>query len=652
MGKHRMRSIQGRPISPGYAIGWAVLYDIDRPAVPRYSIASTAVKDELQRFHRSLEHSRADLKQLQDRVALEHGCKEAEIFSAHLAFLTDQQFIERVNDHVDRELVNAEQAIETVVSELADTLKDLDNEYLREREQDVRDVGRRVLRNLARHDISPARHLPPQSVLVTHELLPSDMLEFDRTNLVGIVLETGSDTSHGAILARSWGVAAVTGVLGATRWIESETRLLVDGQTGEVVIDPAPEAMARVAKRKRRYDHDSSIALAAESRKCVTQDGVQISLYANIGRPDESAEVSVHHLDGVGLFRTEYMFLEQPEPPSFERQLDGYRDAAERLQARPLIIRTLDLGGDKQPSFLATRFEANPKLGVRGLRSSLTVATDLFRTQLRAMLHASTTHDIRVLFPMVLGSGDFQQGIAVLREVARMEGIGRIPPVGALIETPSAVFTLNEILARADFLSIGTNDLTQFMLAADRNALALMDDYSVLHPAVLRAIQTVVVAADARQRPVSVCGEAAGNPLIACLLVGLGVRILSMNAVSAARVRYTLRDAYGRKLEQLAAAHEEVILSLFLPWMTGLSSHLANPIAALKRFTRGQVRRILLHPRAPAPALFTGNRGACDRVTHGLDEWLKPPPGGRRSCHANHHRDAYGSGMYGQRVCL
>jgi phosphoenolpyruvate-protein kinase (PTS system EI component) len=240
--------------------------------------------------------------------------------------------------------------------------------------------------------------------------------------------------------------------------------------------------------------------------------------------------------------------------PSFERQCEVYRQLAARLDDLPLVIRTLDLGGDKWPAFLQPRFEANPNLGVRGLRLSLLADEALFRTQIRAILHAAEGRDVRILLPMVLGRADLQQAIAIIRDVASEERISSPPPVGALVETPSAVFSIDEIIATADFVSIGTNDLTQFILAADRNALALIDDYTVLHPSVLRAVQRVIAAAHAAGKPATICGEAASDPGVACLLVGLGARRLSMSPLSTARVRYAVRNAHLAALEELAWA--------------------------------------------------------------------------------------------------
>ncbi len=284
----------------------------------------------------------------------------------------------------------------------------------------------------------------------------------------------------------------------------------------------------------------------------MTRDGTDISLLANINRPYEARFVRLHHLHGVGLFRTEFMYLNRLEPPDVQTQLKTYQTANELLDGLPLVIRTLDLGGDKIPLFLTPHHEANPNLGLRGLRLSL-AHRQLLETQLEAILQASRTGDVRVLFPMVLGGDDLAEGISVFQQVARRMGISDLPPVGAMIETPSALFTLEEILREADFVSIGTNDLTQFMLAADRDAVELLEEYSVIHPAVLRAIDRIVQAAQQANRPVCVCGEAAGYPLTSCLLVGMGVRQLSMSPLRAARIRTSIRAMRLDDAKDLAA---------------------------------------------------------------------------------------------------
>ncbi|WP_333843971.1 phosphoenolpyruvate--protein phosphotransferase [Pelomicrobium sp.] len=546
-----MKVIRGKPLSPGYGVGRAVVLGAARLCLPQYRIEPAQVEAEHRRLQQALDRSREELERLQARVMAELGHEVADIFSAHLAFLRDKQFVERVKEHVAQNLVNVEQACRAVITDLAQTLASVDDEYLREREQDVRDMGRRVLRHLARHAGPGLAELPPESVIVARELLPSELMELTRDHVAALVTEQGGWTSHAAILARSLGVPAVTGAQQATAEIEPGARLLVDGEAGMVWIVPSEEDLARFTVCKERYEQAASLAAAEERQACVTRDGVPIRLYANIARPQEAVEVARHYLDGVGLFRTEYLFLGESEPPGFERQREAYRLAAELLAGRPLVLRTLDLGADKNPPYLAARFPVNPSLGLRGLRLCL-AAEGLFRTQLRAILANFPRYDVRILFPMVLGAGDLQRALAVLRSVAAEVGLERLPPVGALVETPSAVFTIAEITRHVDFLSIGTNDLTQYVLAADRNALEMFEDCSILHPAVLRAVKTVVQAAAAARRPVCVCGEAAGDPAVARLLVGLGVRELSMSPALAPRVRQLLRASVCAELEHLA----------------------------------------------------------------------------------------------------
>jgi phosphoenolpyruvate-protein kinase (PTS system EI component) len=302
------------------------------------------------------------------------------------------------------------------------------------------------------------------------------------------------------------------------------------------------------------YNRSVAAAESADQLACMTRDGQRISLLANIGRENEAGLVRTNGLESVGLFRTELLFLDSLQAPSLDRQRELYRRIAHDLRGGSLVIRTLDLGGDKFPAFLAPRFEANPNLGVRGLRFSLVDAERLFRTQIRAILQISRECDVKILLPMVIGGSDMRDALTLIRQIAQEEGLSDLPPVGALVETPSAVFSIDEILNQADFLSIGTNDLTQFILAADRNALATFDDYSVLHPSVLRAINLVVKAADKAGKPVSVCGEVAADPRIACLLIGLGVRALSMSPLSASRVRFAIRAMSLETLNGIAKA--------------------------------------------------------------------------------------------------
>ena len=549
-----MKVVSGKPISPGYAQGRAVILGGGHSELPKSHISATQIDTEIARFHAALDASYGELAQLQARVQSELGSATADIFNAHLLFLRDQQFIDGVEAGIRDDRLSLESAIKAKVDELARLLDGADNAYLRERAADVRDLGYRLLRHLTASPAEPLAQLPTGSIMVARELLPSDLLAFDRENVAGIITEVGGETGHAAILARALGVPAVTGVSNATRVIKPDMPLLIDGQTGEVVLEPVSQRLSIAVGNKASYDRMTKNARDAETRSCVTRDGVKVELFANIGRPFEVHQVSRHNLEGVGLFRTEYLFLDEADAPSLERQREIYAQVAANLHGRPLVIRTLDLGGDKWPAFLQPKFEANPNLGLRGLRFSLFASQDLFRTQIRAALRAANGNEVSILLPMVLGGDDLREAVTIVREIGTEEGVAKLPPIGTLVETPSAVFAIDEIVAASDFISIGTNDLTQFILAVDRNALELIDDYTVLQPSVLRAVHQVVQAARAAGKPVTICGEAAADPRVACLLVGLGARRLSMSPVSAARVRYAVRASYHSALEELAHA--------------------------------------------------------------------------------------------------
>ena len=549
-----MKVLKGKSIAPGLATGRAFVCKA-RPAVavPRHRLKPSEVEEEYRRFQRAVESAAEDLRAVYSRVHADLGQPEAEIFDAHLALLFDKQFAIQVRTRIETDLVNIEHAVATEIDSLARVLQAANDGYLSERAADIRDVGERVLAHLVREPQVFLAGLEPQTVLVVEELLPSDTLKLDREHVVAIITERGGPTGHAAILARSMGIPAITAVEGATGLIAPGTRVLVDGEQAEVTLLPTRQQRRRFDARLNRYQHATEEAVDAEQLVCATSDGQEISLQANIGRPEEAREVARHNLDGVGLFRTEFLFLDDPRPPDLDRQLQCYQDTCHILGERPLVIRTLDLGGDKHPAFLRGRTEANPNMGLRGLRFSLEAARELFETQLRAIAQSAAHCDVRVMFPMVLAGDDFQQAAAIVREISA-SGLagGKVIPVGAMIETPSALFTIDDILSEADFLSLGTNDLTQFMLAADRNATNVMADYSTLHPAVLRAIHQVVKAAAHHGKPLSVCGEAAGDPAIASLLVGLGIRSLSMSPGRAARVRFQLRHRSLASLNELA----------------------------------------------------------------------------------------------------
>lgn len=540
--------IRGRGLSPGIGRGRAVLYPGATAPVPSLPAIADNADRELRRLEGALDLARLDLERVRLRVQADVGAEEAEIFAAHQTLLADPSFLDGIRDRLFRDHLMAEGAVQAEVEDVSKRLSAVDDPYFRDRSADVRDVGRRLLSQLTRNESNSVAPLPPGTVLVAVELLPSDTLDLDRSHVAALVTEVGGETSHVAILARALGIPAVTAVEDASRVITPGEWVVVDGDLGEVTLSPSHQRWESFSIRSKSRSDRVGLT-SRNSVPCRTRDGERIELHANIGRVEEAVEVRRHELDGVGLFRTEFMFLDSREPPSFERQVNAYRHVIEALDGRPFVIRTLDLGGDKIPLFLAPHAERNPSLGLRGLRFSLR-ETELFDTQLRAVAHAAASAPIRVLFPMVLGDADLRE--AKLRLEAAAEG-GRQLEIGAMIETPAAVFLIDRILDEVDFVSLGTNDLTQFVLAADRDAVELIDGYSVLHLSVLHAIDRVVRAARDRGKRVSVCGEAAGDPWTAALLVGLGVRELSMSPIRAAAVRHAIGRFCLPETESLAS---------------------------------------------------------------------------------------------------
>ena len=538
-----MSLLEGIPVSPGFAGGVAIVYDYEierRLELPHGDISTSAIESECKRLDDALERTSQDLDLVEQAALKEPSLVEfAPLLSAHSEMA--KNIASLVKKHVARELVNVEQALDSVIRQFVERFQGLENAYIREREQDVRDVGQRMMRHLAGSPTWTNEHLPPGSIIVARELLPSEAVELAKSGLAGIVSEHGGRFSHTAIVARSLGIPAVTGISNATSQIQSGIRLLLDGEAGSVLIAPSASDEASFAKRKREHEERADAIAIKEELPCITLDGIEISLLANVGRPEEIEQVTVHNLTGVGLFRTEFLYLEAKERPDFQVQMEMYDRMARGLNGRPLVVRTFDLGGDKLPPFLLLEeSKKHTSLHLRGLRFSL-AERSLLDIQLRAIVQVAQTSDVRILFPMVIGSDDFAQAIAAVERVADQLGVLRRPPIGAMIETPAALYALDEILELADFVSLGTNDLTQYMLAVDRDLAEGADDCTAMHPAILRAIKQVVEAADERECPVCVCGEEAADPDFACLLAGLGIRELSMTPARAATVRHCLR---------------------------------------------------------------------------------------------------------------
>jgi phosphoenolpyruvate-protein phosphotransferase (PTS system enzyme I) len=430
----------------------------------------------------------------------------------------------------------------------------LKQEFMRERSADIRDLGHQIMRNLRSlggEATSRLSTLPPGTILVAEELLLSDALLIDPLNLAAIVTENTGPASHVAILARGRNIPAVCDIEDATMLLVSGDHLLVDAEKGTVTVAPSLAQATHFATRKMQ----SALIASSDGRlpiqPCVTKDGTPIQLHANIGYPDEAGVVLEYRLDGVGLFRSEFLFLEAEQPPDLEAQIEAYSEVATMLNPLPVIIRTMDLGGDKVPRFSRIANGMAWRTSLRGLAYSLSEKT-MFRTQILAILRAAQRGNVKIMFPLVMGGADLSESCRSVEEVFQSERLRNRPPIGAMIETPAAAFDIQEILRIADFICLGTNDLTHSILALDRGSQGLPGILSFLHPSVLKATNQIIREAVNRGVDISVCGEAASDPAVACLLVGMGVRVLSMNPFQVAGVRHAIRQVTIHQAEALA----------------------------------------------------------------------------------------------------
>ncbi len=552
-------TLQGRGVSPGLADGVAVVYLPEHEsALGEPNISPDDVESEIDRFDRAWAASIRELDNLREQFERQQADHEIALVEMRLAMLQDPSFPQKCKRRVRENLVGIEHAVLAEIREMEIRLRGLKQEFMRERSADVRDLGHQILRNLRTSGKSASNRLtalPPDTILVSEELLLSDALRIDPDSLAAIVTERTGPASHVAILARVRHIPAVCDIKDATLLLASGDRLLVDAEAGTVTVAPTQAQTARFASRKTQSTLFATVAAQEPVQQCITKDGVAIGLQANIGRPDEARVVLEHRLDGVGLFRSEFLFLEAERPPDLETQTAAYSEVASMLGPRPVVIRTMDLGGDKMPRFNGIANDMALRAGLRGLAYSLAEKA-LFRTQILAILRAAQRGNVKIMFPMVIGVEDLSEACRLVDEVVQSEQLSKRPPIGAMIETPAAAFDIQGILQIADFVSIGTNDLAHSVLAMDRGSQGPSGVLSFLHPSVLRATEQIVRAAVNQGVAVAVCGEAAGDPAVACLLVGMGVKDLSMNPFLAARVRHAIRQV---TMDQARALAQEAL---------------------------------------------------------------------------------------------
>lgn len=546
--------LRGIAASSGIAIAKAY-----RLVEPDLSIEKKTVSDttsEIKRLQDALTISISDLEAIRDKTKLELGEDKAEIFDAHIFILNDPELINQVEDKIKSENLNAEYALKEVTDMFIEMFEQMDNEYMRERAADIRDVRKRVLSHLLGVKIVNPSLIEEDAILVAEDLTPSDTAQLNRQYVKAFTTNIGGRTSHSAIMARSMEIPAVVGTKTATEVIKDGDLIIVDGLKGEVHVNPSEEVVQQYKKEQIRFEEQKAEWAKLLHEKTKSVDGHEVHLVANIGTPQDLEGVINNGGEGVGLFRTEFLYMGRNELPTEEEQFEAYKTVLEGLKGQPVVVRTLDIGGDKELPYLNLPKEMNPFLGFRAIRLCLEEQS-IFRTQLRALLRASMYGNLKIMFPMIATLDEFRTAKEMLQEERQKlisEGIQVSDEieVGIMVEIPSTAVMADLFAKEVDFFSIGTNDLIQYTMAADRMNEKVSYLYQPYNPAILRLVKMVIDAAHKEGKWVGMCGEMAGDELAIPLLLGLGLDEFSMSATSILKARAQILRLSKKEMEDLA----------------------------------------------------------------------------------------------------
>lgn len=541
-----MMRLTGIGASEGIALGKALIYIDDEIVIPE-SIENHNIETELLKLEDGMKKTKTQLLALRESVLKKLGADKAAIFDAHIMLLEDESMYEEMEETIKKESLSAIQAVNKGINEYCEIISQIPDPYISERAADLKDIGRRWLKNILGMKLKDLGNLEPNTIIIAKDLTPSDTAQIDIDNCLGFITEIGGKTAHSAIMARSLELPAIVGLKSIMSHAQDNEDVIMNGETGEVYLSPSKELVDKYSELRGKLLAEKEELKKIKYEKAITTDGREVEIWGNIGKPEDVDAVIESGATGIGLYRTEFLFMNSDHMPTEEEQYRAYRIVAEKMNWNPVTIRTMDIGGDKELPYLELPKELNPFLGYRAIRISL-ANKEMFKTQLRAILRASKYGKVKIMYPMISSINEIRKANEILEEAKReLDERGKIYDaniqVGIMVETPSTAMIAYKFAKEVDFFSIGTNDLTQYFLAVDRGNEKISYLYNTFNPAVLEAIQKVIDAAHNQGITVSMCGEFAGDKKATKLLLGMGLDSFSMSGSSVLGVKKEIREA-------------------------------------------------------------------------------------------------------------